>query len=236
LQAEGAQVHQAAAGQPWWQHSLGWLTAAAALGFIVPALFSTGLRWPRATFLVPYAGLAGTLLLVSFQRHPLSAQQWVGRWPLALAGAAVASAVLVRNVIGQPASAVLEGGALVMAIAWLGVVYGVVDALLLNVLPVLVVQGPAFVHERAVPWHERAGRGALALAASLAVTAAYHLGFTEFQGPALKSALIGNAIITATGLLAGSPLAAVAAHAVMHVAAVLHGAETTLQLPPHYGV
>jgi hypothetical protein len=34
-------------------------------------------------------------------------------------------------------------------------------------------------------------------------------------------------------LLTTSPLAPVGAHAVMHVSAVLHGAESTVQLPPH---
>jgi hypothetical protein len=46
--------------------------------------------------------------------------------------------------------------------------------------------------------------------------------------------VVGNAIITSSYLLTGSPLAAILFHVAMHVAAVLHGMETTLQLPPHY--
>jgi hypothetical protein len=46
--------------------------------------------------------------------------------------------------------------------------------------------------------------------------------------------LIGNAVVTAAYLLAGNPLAPVLAHVIMHVAAVLHGMETTMQQPPHY--
>jgi hypothetical protein len=46
--------------------------------------------------------------------------------------------------------------------------------------------------------------------------------------------LFGNLIITLTYLLSGSPLAPIAAHVLMHSAAVLHGAATTSQLPPHY--
>lgn len=38
---------------------------------------------------------------------------------------------------------------------------------------------------------------------------------------------------TAAYLLARSPIAAVGGHVVMHVAAVLHGIDTTIQLPPH---
>jgi hypothetical protein len=50
----------------------------------------------------------------------------------------------------------------------------------------------------------------------------------------MVSVVIGNVIITSSYLLTGSPLAAVVTHVIMHVAAVLHGMETTLQLPPHY--
>jgi hypothetical protein len=46
--------------------------------------------------------------------------------------------------------------------------------------------------------------------------------------------LIGNAIVTAGYLLTGSPLAAIISHVIMHGAAVVHGMETTVQLPPHY--
>jgi ammonia channel protein AmtB len=73
-----------------------------------------------------------------------------------------------------------------------------------------------------------------ALAGSLVVTAAYHLGYTEFQGVALLPVLLGNAIITVTYLFSGSPLSPIITHVVMHVATVLHGMESTVQLPPHY--
>ena len=66
------------------------------------------------------------------------------------------------------------------------------------------------------------------------MTVIYHLGYTEFRGVAIVSAMIGNAIITLTYLLSGSPLAAAATHVIMHMAAVLHGMETTVQVPPHY--
>jgi hypothetical protein len=75
---------------------------------------------------------------------------------------------------------------------------------------------------------------ASALAASLLVTALYHLGFAEFRGPALVQPLIGNSIVTAGYLASGSPLAAIASHVIMRVAAVVHGMESTVQLPPHY--
>ncbi len=62
----------------------------------------------------------------------------------------------------------------------------------------------------------------------------YHLGYAGFQGPALGWVVVRNAIITSSYLLTGSPLATILSHVAMHVAAVLHGIKTTLQLQPHY--
>jgi hypothetical protein len=215
------------------RRALGWLALAALVGFLVPAVFSTGLRWSRPLFLVPYVAIAGAFLLLYFRRAPVSLARMTGRWHWALAGTAAASFFLLRNIQGQPASAVPEGTELFFAVAWLGVAYGAIDGLFLNVVPVLAVQGPGF-HASKPPWKERLGRGLLALAASLAVTVAYHAGYAEFRGPKMLSAVIGNAIITSSYLLTGSPLAAVASHVIMHVGAVFHGMDTTLQLPPHY--
>ena len=74
----------------------------------------------------------------------------------------------------------------------------------------------------------------VALAASLVVTAAYHWGFAEFRGPAIGQPLIGNALITLSDLLTTNPVTPVTAHVAMHVAAVLHGMDTAVQLPPHF--
>lgn len=215
------------------KQSLAWLVVAAIIGFLVPAVFSTVLRWERSFFLIPYAAVVGTFLFLYFRRTPISLKQLIGRWPYGLIGVAVAALLLVRNIQGQPASASPAGGQLILALAWIGLVYGVIDGLLLNVMPVLAVQEPGF-YESSPSWKERLVRGLYALAASIVVTVAYHSGYTEFHGPKMVSVIIGNIIITSSYLLTGSPLAAVATHVIMHVAAALHGMESTLQLPPHY--
>lgn len=215
------------------KQSAGWLALASLIGFLVPAVFSTGLRWDRATYLVPYVAIVGVFLWRSFRVYPLSLSELVRRWPWGAVAAAIAVFLLLRNIQGQPTSAVPVGSELVFALVWIGLIYGVIDALLLNVMPVLVIYRawPAGkTHARSA----RVLRGVAALGASMLVTVAYHLGYTEFQGPALLAVIVGNVIIASTYLLSGSPLAAIATHVVMHVAAVLHGMETTLQLPPHY--
>ena len=70
--------------------------------------------------------------------------------------------------------------------------------------------------------------------ASLLVTVAYHLGYPEFRGSEVVGPVIGNGVCSLAYLLATNPIAAVLSHIAMHVAAVLHGPETTIQLPPHY--
>jgi len=47
--------------------------------------------------------------------------------------------------------------------------------------------------------------------------------------------LIGNGVMSLATLLTINPIAAVGAHIAMHIAAVLHGIDTAVQLPPHYG-
>jgi hypothetical protein len=145
----------------------------------------------------------------------------------------VVGGVLAYGVQEQVPSPRAGGGALVGALLWLGVVYGALDSLLLTIVPVLSVSGgrPAGAPDSPT---DRMGRGAVSLLASLAVTAAYHLGFAEFRGPGLVQPLIGNGIVTSAYLVAGNPLAPLLAHVIMHVAAVLHGPTTTVQLPPHY--
>jgi zinc transporter ZupT len=116
-------------------------------------------------------------------------------------------------------------------LGWYGLVYGVADALLLTVIPVAAVGGwwafPGFTSGRVL-------RGAAAFAGSLLVTALYHAGFTEFHGAALLQPLIGNAIVTAGYVLTGNPATPLLSHVLMHAAAVVHGMEATVQLPPHY--
>ena len=215
------------------KQSLSWLVLASIIGFLVPAVFSSALRWERSLFLIPYVAVVGTFLFLYFRHTPISLKQLIGRWPYGLIGAAVATFLLMRNIQGQPTSAMPEGGQLILALAWIGLVYGVIDGLLLNVMPVLAVQGPRF-YESSPSWKERIMRGLIALAASVVVTVAYHAGYTEFLGPKMVFVIVGNIIITLSYLLTGSPLAAVVTHVIMHVAAVLHGMESTLQLPPHY--
>jgi hypothetical protein len=205
------------------------------VGFAIPAIFATGLHVDRAIFVLPYvcAGAVFCYLYVRWSGVDVAARLRQ-HWAWGVIGALVAGAFVISNVFSQPASAVPTGLELVGAVLWLGVVYGTTDALLLSVLPLFAtwqaLSSLGWTHR----WYGRFASGVLALTASLFVAAAYHLGFPEFRGTSLVAPIIGNGVMSLASLLTMSPIAAIGAHVAMHIAAVLHGAGTTLQLPPHY--
>jgi hypothetical protein len=211
-----------------------WTVLAGGVGYAASAVFSGLLQWDRALFIVPYALMVVTFFLAYVKWGGIDLRDIARRHRIrGLLGGIVVGLILIRGVTAQPASTRPEGGHSLLALVWLGVVYGAIDALLLNVVPVLIVY-QSVGKARKGSWFPPARRAMLALAASLFVTAAYHLGYAEFQGPALIQPLIGNTIVTVGYLLTSSPVAALVAHVTMHLAAVLHGMETTVQLPPHY--
>lgn len=220
----------------WWHHLL-WIIVASGLGFAVAALFAGWLRLPRHLFLIPYVTLTGTFLIAYFfwseiDLVALLAENW--GWGI-LAGALI-GVVTIANVRSQPASRESSGGKLVVDLAWFGLAYGLIDALFLNVMPVLAVWQGLTVLGWEGRWAHTLAVGAFALLASLTVTVAYHVGYPEFRNRSVGLVLVGNGLMTLAFLLSGNPLGAIGAHVVMHLAAVLRGPETTLQLPPHLSV
>ena len=209
-----------------------WILLLAGSGFAMSFLGAGMARLTRDAMVLAYLVIVGALLLVYVRSTGVPLRETLfRRWRVGLLAGLALGALLTLNVLAQPGSPTPSGLHLVWNLLWLGVLYGIVDALLLNVLPGWIVgSGPA---------HEVADRPLLrhastALGASLLVTAAYHLGYHEFRGPALIQPLIGNALLTLGFLITQSPASAMVGHVIMHAAAVLHGMETTVQLPPHY--
>ena len=211
-----------------------WILAAAALGFASAFLFAEVMKLDRSSFVLLHGLLvAGFVTLYAFKSGFKLLHQVRRRWLAGVLGGLVVGLALMKQVASQPESLRPHGADLLFAVAWYGLVYGTVDALLLSVVPVLALYG----FRSAEDLSRSGGRlrwAGVALVGSAIVTAAYHLGFPEFRGPALIQPLVGNAAITLAYLVTGNPLAAVISHVLMHVAAVWHGMETTVQLPPHY--
>lgn len=213
---------------------LTWTVLAGVTGLVSSGVFSSLLQLGRPWFVLAHAVVVlGFLTLYCRSAGVNALRQAQRRWVSGMLGGLGFGISLVRGVLQQPGSPALRDGDLAVALVGLGLGYGLADALLLNVVPVLSIYGSrgselhrGFAHR--LRW------GLAAVGGSLFVTAFYHLGFAEYRGPSVVQPLIGNAIITASYLLTGSPLAPIIAHVMMHGAAVIHGPETTVQLPPHY--
>jgi hypothetical protein len=210
-----------------------WILALAVAGFALSWLGAGVARLNRDALVLVYAVMLGALLLSYLESTGARLRaSLTRRWRGGLVAGVAVGVLLILNVGSQPREPGPEGVQLAWSVMWLGIVYGVVDALLLSVMPVWIVY--AEWTGRSTTWPDRLRRAALALGASLLITAAYHLGYEEFRGPALVQPLIGNGLLTLAFLLTGSPAAALVGHVIMHTAAVLHGIHSTVQLPPHY--
>lgn len=218
----------------WWAQFL-WVLAAVILGFLVSAVFAGIFQLPRRWFVAVYAFLV-SLFLYRYVRWS-GVNVWAQvqqRWYWGLVGAAVTGAFIVSNVLSQPASPVPQGLDLIFDLVWLGLVYGLLDALLLSVMPVFAVWQAFSALGWTDSWPKRLVVGGVAVVASLLVTVAYHWGYPEFRGEQIIAPVVGNGVMSLAYLLTTNPLAAVISHIAMHVSAVLHGLNTAVQLPPHY--
>lgn len=218
-----------------WYVYLGWIVAAALLGFAISAVFAGRLHLPRNMYLIPYVLFTSLLLYAYVRWSGLVVGDLIRRnWIWGLVGAVLFAAFTVKNVLSQPISPRSEGFALVFDILWSGVVYGLMDALLLSVLPVLAIWQAFSLLNWTASWPGKILVGVIAVFASLLVTVAYHLGYPEYRGAGMGGPVIGNTAMTLGYVLTNNPLAAILSHIAMHIAGVLHGPASVVQLPPHY--
>lgn len=212
-----------------------WLAGGFVLAFLVPFLFADVLDINRDVFYGLYAlAVVGLFALWSRETgYDLVAavkRRWIAALVLGLAAAAVLTAMVLRT---EDATARPDGLELVGALAWRGVLYGITDGLLLSVFPILVVFA-AFAGTRLD--RRFTGKlviGTIALAASLAMTAVYHAGYSDFRSDKMAKPLTGDVVWSIPTLVTLNPIGAPIAHAGLHTAAVLHSYETDTFLPPH---
>lgn len=218
----------------WWMHLL-WVFAAGVVGLGITAVCAGWLKLERGWLVLAYALIAGAFLTAYFSWSHIDPVAELRRhWLQGLAGAVVIGFLMVRNVLSQPSSPRPQGAHLVFDLVWFGLVYGVLDGVFLSVMP-LVASRQAFAGLGWIGgWSGTVGAALVGLLGSSYVAAAYHLGYPEFRGSEIALPVLGNDIMSLGTVLTGSPLTAAVSHAAMHVAAVLHGMEATIQLPPHY--
>ena len=149
---------------------------------------------------------------------------------LGIAFGALMALIVLRT---EDATARPDGLELVGALFWRGVVYGATDGLLLSAFPILAVfaafAGTAFRRR----WTGKIVIGAAALAASLAMTSVYHLGYSDFRSSKVARPVAGDVAWSVPTLVTLNPIGAPIAHVGLHVTAVLHSSDTETFLPPH---
>lgn len=218
-----------------WQTELAWVGGAAGLGFAVTTITSSWLRLPRGWVVLVLAIAVGAFVTGYLRRSGLDARAMLRRrWVWAATRGALLGTILVIFFLQPDPSSRDEGRRLAFDLIWLGVVYGIFDALLLNVVPMTAAWRAATSLGWTATWPGRVAGALLTLAANLLVTTAYHLGYSEFRGPAVSDPIGSNLLIGLGYVLAPNPLTSLIGHVILHVAAVLAGTEGPVQLPPHY--
>lgn len=215
--------------------SIIWIFSASFLGFGIASIFAGLLKLPRNMYLLVYIPFVAAFFFSFIVINKISLTGILSHnWYWGVFGALLAGAFVIKNVYSQPASKKSTGLAFLTDITWPGLVYGLMDALLLSVIPVLAVRIALSDLAWTQNWLGKICLGFIALLASFFVTTAYHLGYPEFRGKKVLWPNIGNGVLSLAYILTMNPLAAILPHMAMHVAAMIHGKETTGQVPPHY--
>ena len=217
-----------------WRH-VAWLVGGMAGAFLVPFILADRLGLQRDLYYGIYAAAVAGLFVAWARdtRQPLR-EMLARRWRLAVGlgvvFAAISAFVATR---AEDGSGHPDGIEFVAALCWRGIVYGAADGLLLSAFPILLV----FAALRDSRLRQRAGGlvavGAVAMAASLAMTAVYHGGYSDFRSDKLRKPVTGDLIWSAPTLATLNPIGAPIAHVGLHVGAVAHNYDTNLFLPPH---
>lgn len=212
-----------------------WLVGGMAGSFLVPFVLADQLGLQRDLYYAVYAaGVVG--LFVGWARdtrQPLR-EMCARRWRLAVGLGVLFAAISVLIATQAESGSSHPGGIeFAAALGWRGVMYGAADGLLLSAFPILLV----FAALGDSRLRRRAGGlvavGALAMVASLAMTAVYHAGYSDFRSDKLRKPVTGDLVWSVPTLATLNPIGAPMAHIGLHVGAVVHDYDTDLFLPPH---
>ena len=218
----------------WWHHLL-WVFGGAILGMLIAVVFAGIFKLERNIFLMPYVLLISVFLYSYMRWSDLDLKKmFSGYWGWGLLGGVVVGIFVVKSVLMQPSSPTPQGIDLLLNLLWPGLIYGAIDGLLLSVLPVFAVLKASSELSWTDTWPKRIGSYTLALVVSLIVIAVYHLGYPEFQNKQVFLPIFGVGVMSLAYIVTRNPIAPVLSHIAMHIASVIHGLNSVVQLPPHY--
>ncbi len=211
---------------------LKWIVFGVLVGFGASFIFGDLITLPLDLYYLIYFGIIITFFTIYIKKTQLNLREWFSRrWVRGILLGLIFGAFMVQNVLSRPATEKFTGPYLAWLIFWRGLVYGAIDGLLLSAFP-WVVTWRAF-DVRARPEERKIRFSLLALVFVLAMTTAYHLGYSDFRSKKIIEPNIGNVIISIPTLASANPISSPIAHATMHITAILHSPKTELFLPPH---
>jgi hypothetical protein len=211
--------------------NLSWLVGGMALSFVVPFVFTSLLHLNHDLYYLLYFSIALLFLAAYIARAGVDLVNLFRRnWQWSVAFALPASAFLIMNVLSRDGTDGPSGFYAGFEIVWRGLVYGIVDALLLTVFPCVVAL--ALMNQDIRGAVRRLSWIGLALPMILIITGVYHLGYEQFREDGIGGPEIGNTVISLPMLATANPFGSIIAHASMHITADIYSYETDVFLPP----
>jgi hypothetical protein len=211
---------------------LKWIALGALVGFGSSFVFGDLLALPVDLYYLIYFGIILIFFSNYMRKTKLNIKEWFSKrmvWSVLLG--LIFGALMVQNVLSRPETERFTGAYLGWLIFWRGLVYGVIDGLLLSSFPWIVTWRAFDVGKK--PLGKKIAFGFLAWLFILVVTTAYHLGYSDFRSRKIIQPNIGNTLISVPTLVSANPIGSPITHAIMHTAAVIHSPKTELFLPPH---
>lgn len=209
-----------------------WFVGVAALAFAVPYLGVSVFDLQHDLFYLVYFAITVGVVRAYVRTERIDVRAIATprlRWSLGLG--VLLGAFLVLNVLRTEDGTDRPGGLyFAFELVWRGVVYGVVDTLLLTVFPCLV----AFqvLHGRVGGLRGRLRFVAVTLPLVVVLTATYHLGYPQYRDDGLSRPETGNVLISIPALATANPVGSFVAHVSQHVTAVTHAYESDIFNPP----
>ena len=211
---------------------LKWLALGALVGFGSSFIFGDFLTLPVDLYYLIYFGVIIIFFSAYIRKTNLHIKEWVSkRWSWSILLGLTFGALMVQNVLSRPETDGFTGAYLAWLIFWRGMVYGVIDGLLLSSFPWIVTWRAFDVSKK--PLGKKIAFGFLAWLFILVITTAYHLGYSDFRSRKIIQPNIGNTLISVPTLVTANPIGSPITHAIMHITAIIHSPRTDLFLPPH---
>ena len=209
-----------------------WFVLVCVVAFLVPYLGVSVLDMQHDAFYLVYFTITIALIASYIRVEQVDvAEVFRFRWRWSLGIGVVLAAFLAFNVFNtEHATARPHGAYFAFELLWRGVGYGLIDTLLLTVLPCLVAY--RLLHGRVGGFKGKLRFTALCLPLVIIVTATYHLGYPQYRQDGLNRPETGNVLISIPTFATANPVGSFVAHVSQHVAAVTHAYESKIFNPP----